>query len=463
MKHSLNYFPFSILFEKKVHTVSTLVSIPLSSLKPGVILPAKIFDGQNPSLLLLGKDVLVSEMNIDRLKQRGVTTVAIDQRYLNDVCSQEFADLANKNKSTPKRQYSDKKKKTYQTREELAKAPLIKQAQDRKSLEPDQYLVQSQRLKRSKKGDTLETFYRQISDPQVCQGKSIQGITVDSIEDMLDDLDVFVKLAIDPGAGENNDYHHCVRVSELSMAIAAVMDYPRQKIEELGMGCLIFRSAMSQKTKELRELTRELSVLEKLEFEKNPMLMFAAMQEVADLPKAASQVAYQIYERWDGTGYPRQRSGNQIHPLARIASVADCYVALTSGRPHRAALEPYIAVKEILEATKDRKFDPKVIKAFLKTICLYPIGSYVELSDGSVASVERSNIESYDNPVVKLLLDSENHSVESKVIDLAEFPHLFVTNTIDRDVVDSLLYAQSMKSQTQKTFQWADESFATAN
>ena len=44
------------------------------------------------------------------------------------------------------------------------------------------------------------------------------------------------------------------------------------------------------------------------------------------------------HERWDGGGYPTGCKGIQIPFEARILAVVDCYDAMTSDRPYRAAL-----------------------------------------------------------------------------------------------------------------------------
>ena len=54
------------------------------------------------------------------------------------------------------------------------------------------------------------------------------------------------------------------------------------------------------------------------------------------------------HERWDGSGYPEGKSGNEIHEMARIAAVADIFDAITSERlfapakpgPRRRARDP---------------------------------------------------------------------------------------------------------------------------
>jgi HD-GYP domain-containing protein (c-di-GMP phosphodiesterase class II) len=69
------------------------------------------------------------------------------------------------------------------------------------------------------------------------------------------------------------------------------------------------------------------------------------------------------HERWDGTGYPDGLAGALIPQLARILAVADAFDALTTARPHRAAL-PHLEAEEVLRQGAGTQWDPAVVAAF---------------------------------------------------------------------------------------------------
>src|SRR5262249_70558 len=110
-------------------------------------------------------------------------------------------------------------------------------------------------------------------------------------------------------------------------------------------------------------------------------------QHAGKLPVGSCMVAYQMHDRLNGTGYPRGRTADQIHELAKIAAVADVFVALTSNRPHRPGLLPYYALERILHGVKDGFYDSQVARALLKTVSLFPVGSSVQLTDGRTGVV----------------------------------------------------------------------------
>ncbi len=85
--------------------------------------------------------------------------------------------------------------------------------------------------------------------------------------------------------------------------------------------------------------------------------------------KMASQLALTHHERWDGTGYPRGLSGEEIPLAARVLALTDQYDALRGCRPHRTPRTHRQACKVLLigdERTSPRHFDREVLKAFAK-------------------------------------------------------------------------------------------------
>lgn len=132
-------------------------------------------------------------------------------------------------------------------------------------------------------------------------------------------------------------------------------------------------------------------------------------------------VAYQMHERMDGSGYPRSLLSNRIHPYAKLAMVADTFIALTSDRPHRSAYLPYYAVSEILQEASSGRLDRHAVQAFLNTVSLFPLGSTFEMNDGRVGRVVRANDGQYTRPVVEVWNPSSPE--EKCILDLSAEEH----------------------------------------
>lgn len=69
------------------------------------------------------------------------------------------------------------------------------------------------------------------------------------------------------------------------------------------------------------------------------------------------------HEKWNGSGYPRRLSGNDIPLAARIFAVADVFDALCSKRPYKEPMG-FAAAMSILEKDTGSHFDPDVMDKF---------------------------------------------------------------------------------------------------
>lgn len=82
--------------------------------------------------------------------------------------------------------------------------------------------------------------------------------------------------------------------------------------------------------------------------------------------QAGERIARSHHERWDGSGYPDGRVGEDIPLEGRICAVADVFDALTNNRHYRDAL-PNATVWEMMHAERGRHFDPGVLDIFLNS------------------------------------------------------------------------------------------------
>lgn len=81
--------------------------------------------------------------------------------------------------------------------------------------------------------------------------------------------------------------------------------------------------------------------------------------------KLAAVIAASHHEKWDGTGYPHQISGEKIPLEGRIVAVADVFDALSSARPYKKAF-PIEKCLQILREGRGTHFDPNVLDAFFR-------------------------------------------------------------------------------------------------
>ncbi len=83
----------------------------------------------------------------------------------------------------------------------------------------------------------------------------------------------------------------------------------------------------------------------------------------------ASRIALEHHEKWDGSGYPYKKAGEDIDMAARIVAVADVYDALRSVRSYKPSFSMEKSVG-ILREDAGHHFDPIVVEAFLDSLPL---------------------------------------------------------------------------------------------
>ena len=93
----------------------------------------------------------------------------------------------------------------------------------------------------------------------------------------------------------------------------------------------------------------------------------AEILETVPFPYEVVPYVRHHHEKWDGTGYPDGLKGEAIPLGARILSVADCYDALRSDRPYRAAMSGDVALEYIVSLA-EKSYDPVVVDVLVENI-----------------------------------------------------------------------------------------------
>ncbi len=426
--------------------------ISLNELRHGIVLPAAIYDANNSQLLLLNCGITLTQDKIEGLRKRGVSQIAIDSKFGSDIRT----GLGSQQKGLSRKSQVLNELRTRETDSSRSLSNALKKPT---TPQYDTQLEKSFVSANQKHSEHLENFFADLhSDSTACvRCEPLSIIADESIDLLLGDIDLFVKLAIEssqtPAANE-----HCLKVSKLAMSIATILEFNKEDVCHLGMGCLMSRIGIGEDIQKLINLPREFTPLETLEMKKHASRKLRLLEQIPGLPIGVKQVAWQIHERWNGSGYPRGRSAQQIPPLVRIASVADVYVAMTSERPHRKAMAPYTAIETILDDTRQGLFEPNAVRGLLQTISLFPLGSHVELSNKMYAVTIRNHSQFYDRPIVKVICDSFGLPVQQDIIVLSEQLELQIVRTLNPRDIEKLLEKRKQQDEVLDiAMDWSEE------
>ena len=93
-------------------------------------------------------------------------------------------------------------------------------------------------------------------------------------------------------------------------------------------------------------------------------LLFDAENEYL---KTAALIALEHHEKWDGSGYPYGKKGEEISIFGRIVAIADVFDALISTRPYKTPWS-FERAHALLNENSGTHFDPVLIKLFNENI-----------------------------------------------------------------------------------------------
>ena len=153
------------------------------------------------------------------------------------------------------------------------------------------------------------------------------------------------------------------RVAGMASAVAERLGVDARTQDDLYVAALLRDVGELGIDRKVLDTPGELTEEQREVVRRHPILGETILAALAFLGDAA-RIVRSHHERWDGTGYPDGLADAAIPLGARILSVADAFVALTSERPYRAALRPSEAIG-LLIAARGRAFDPAVVDAFV--------------------------------------------------------------------------------------------------
>ncbi len=239
-------------------------------------------------------------------------------------------------------------------------------------------------------------------------------IDQEELSETVQDLCIFIKEhrryilrvnATIQAEGRNFLIIHTMRTTVLCLAIAQQLHLQLSKMVELGVTSIIHEIGMLRLPPQLYMTSRKLSVREKAQISKHTLLGYTIVKDL-NFGLSIQLGVLEHHEKENGTGYPRRLTGDKISSIAKIIAVACTYEAISSPRSYKDEKSTFDALLELLQ-NKEHAYDGSVIKALLYTVSLYPIGTYVYLSNRKIAEVIDTNPDNPKTPVVQLLTEKE--------------------------------------------------------
>ena len=159
---------------------------------------------------------------------------------------------------------------------------------------------------------------------------------------------------------------HSDRVSAYSVLIGEALGLSEDDLKTLKIGGLFHDIGKIGIPDSILLKTDKLDDEEYSEIKNHPAIG-AHILSNATIFKDIIPIVKHHHERFDGHGYPGKLKGEEIPYLARIATVADSFDAMTSKRSYRDSL-PIDVVKEEIKKNTGTQFDPEIAEVFLKIL-----------------------------------------------------------------------------------------------
>lgn len=167
--------------------------------------------------------------------------------------------------------------------------------------------------------------------------------------------------ACDPDLAE-----HAERVASLAEPLACRLGLEESERASLRLGAAVHDVGKVNVRPELLAKTGRLEASERAEIQTHPVEGAWLVARVRSLEPALPGVLFH-HERWDGSGYPTGRAGEDIPLPGRLLAVADAFDAMTTSRPYREP-RPFDEAVAELERCAGSQFDPSVVRAFVAAV-----------------------------------------------------------------------------------------------
>jgi HD-GYP domain-containing protein (c-di-GMP phosphodiesterase class II) len=208
-------------------------------------------------------------------------------------------------------------------------------------------------------------------------------------------------------------YHHSVNVALLAIVLGQRVGLQKAELADLGLcglfhdiGLLAPRSDQKASDNDKEHSLYGASILLK---EKN--ISLSLMKRIV--------VTYEHHFDYSKTGIPENYKAFNLDLYTRIIQIVDCFDIMTSDDGVNPPELPDRALSKMMELS-GKRFDPALLKVFVNTIGIYPVGSTVLLSTGEVGVVYHSNLDpaKFNKPQIKLVKNADGAMLKGQIIDL---------------------------------------------
>lgn len=237
-------------------------------------------------------------------------------------------------------------------------------------------------------------------------------------------------------------YRHSLAVSALMIALARQLKLSPIDMRDAGMAGLLMDVGVGQLPVDEIPPQGDYRALPPDLLEQHVLLGHALLKSAGDIPPRVVEACLNHHERLDGTGYPNKLAGLEIDLFGRMSAICDCYDNFVSGGAGKPALDPAEAIRALV--AMGPKLDRDVLRAFVETLGVYPIGSFVKLRserlamvvDEDPADTTRPTVRTFYSLILEKRIRSETIALancfgEDEIVGIADLTGLDIPDVAD--------------------------------
>ena len=258
--------------------------------------------------------------------------------------------------------------------------------------------------------------------------ESAHAVINETVNTLLADQSVVLNL-IGQKRGDDNAYFHALNVMILSLMLGRAQGLSEAELQDLGMGALFHDLGKLRVPDAVIRKGAERNKAEEEFFRLHTVYGELIARETGIICVAAQRIMLQHHEHIDGSGYPNSLAGDQIDVMARIVGIANRYDDLCNSSEDD-GMTPAEALSQLFR--KERHWwDNAMLHRFIKLLGVFPPGSIVQLSNGTIGLVFNVN---HNNPVrpCVMIYDAHIPSNEANIVDLEDAPEVTIERAVRR-------------------------------
>jgi putative nucleotidyltransferase with HDIG domain len=272
-------------------------------------------------------------------------------------------------------------------------------------------------LIRDRAGVAVRNMFHEARMGAAIEPDSFVPVVTEIVDSVTRHGDALISLSRLKSADEYT-YMHSVAVCALMVSLGRTLGLSEDDCRQAGMAGLMHDIGKAGTPLEVLNKPGALTDEEFEVIRRHPEVGERMLRDSGMTNEKVLDVVRHHHEKMNGKGYPDRLEAKDITILARMGAVCDVYDAITSNRPYKAGWDPAESLARM--ASWKGQFDEEVLKAFIKSLGIYPTGSLVRLSSGRLAVVVEQNQSKITSPKVKVFFSTNSGTqVRPQPVDLS--------------------------------------------